>query len=649
MWVMSHMLRQQLSDTLRTDQDFDAFCLDHFRSVFDRFTGGMDRVGKMNLLLTLADEAEVVRCLELLARKGGSSQPNAPASSQATATHVIPAGLPSSRPRPPSAGNVELTIEHVKAACARLTTVDSQGTGYLIRPDLVVTCAHVVRSVGVGGSVQVRFDGRPEASLATVERVCDDKDFALLRLPTPLVDVPILPRIAQAQSEARWVAFGYPSLAGEQGIALGGTVRDPSAKDGSGNPVVQLFCDEAAAAKGALLGGASGAPVFSGGLLIGHLRRVLPDETDRAQLGLVFACPAVAYESALPIQSATADLRARSPQADYDPLWYIPRRDAELLALNKLRDAGIPVTLQAPEGFGKSWMVRHLLARMAQQDLATGHKTEVVRFNLRKATATTPASLDQLLTSLLRTVLEQLQVEKVDALLARASKVPGDAKRKFRRAFEQHVLSREANRVLLILEEADHLHGSADETDFFAVLRAMAEDTTAPYQRLRLLVTIAAEAGFLETTNHSAFFGLSLPIVLDGFTLAQLRAEASLYGLHPDDAGLRELHRLTGGHPFFARLAMHEAVCGEKSLAAVLSATDARGGLFASSLQRLRMHVEREGLKSALCEILASPRHNLPPIQYLKLYRKGLVVESNPGEYRLRCPLFEDYFRALCR
>ncbi len=647
MWVMSHMLRQQLSDTLRTDQDFDAFCLDHFRSVFDRFTGGMDRVGKMNLLLTLADEAEVVRCLELLARKGGSSQPNAPASSQVTTTHVIPAGLPSSRP--PSAGNVELTIEHVKAACGRLTTVDSQGTGYLIRPDLVVTCAHVVRSVGVGGSVQARFDGQPEASIATVERVCDDKDFAILRLTTPLIDVPILPRIAQAQPEARWVAFGYPSLAGEHGIAIGGTVRDSHAKDGSGNPVVQLFCDEAAAAKGALLGGASGAPVFSGGQLIGHLRRVLPDETDRAELGLVFACPAVAYESGLPLQSATADLRARSPQADYDPLWYIPRRDAELLALNKLRDAGIPVTLQAPEGFGKSWMVRHLLARLAQQDLVAGQRTEVVRFNLRKATVTPLSSLDELLTLLLRAVLEQLQIDKVDALLARASKVPGDAKRKFRRAFEQHVLSREANRVLLILEEADHLHGSADETDFFAVLRAMAEDTTAPYQRLRLLVTIAAEAGFLETTNHSAFFGLSLPIVLDGFTLAQLRAEASIYGLHPDDSGLRELHRLTGGHPFFARLAMHEAVCGEKSLAAVLSATDARGGLFASSLQRLRMYVEREGLKSALCEILASPRHNLPSIQYLKLYRKGLVVESNPGEYRLRCPLFEDYFRALCR
>lgn len=78
----------------------------------------------------------------------------------------------------------------------------------------------------------------------------------------------------------------------------------------NGNPVVQLFCDEAAAANGAVLGGASGAPVISGGHIIGHLRRVLPDESDRAQLGLVFACPAVGYESALPSLDALTQFRA---------------------------------------------------------------------------------------------------------------------------------------------------------------------------------------------------------------------------------------------------------------------------------------------------------------------------------------------------
>lgn len=647
MWVMSHMLRVRLSATLRTDPDFDAFCLDYFRGVYQRFSAGMDRVGKTNLLLAIADASEIVRCLE--AQKGRGDRPAHPPESEQqadAATHVIPAGRPASRPPAPT---VELTIEHVKAACVRLTTKESQGTGYLVRADRVMTCAHLVESVGVGGTATAVFAGSAEGIPATVETMDREADWAVLSLPAPHADVRVLPRSTQAAPDSRWLSFGYPALAGDHGIALGGVVRDPLGRDDRDGPSVQLFCDEAAAARGAILSGASGSPVLCGGQVIGHLSRVLPDDEDRSQLGLLFACPSSAYESALSPEAVPSRFRARSPQADYDPIWYIPRRDAELLALNKLRDAGIPVTLQAPEGFGKRWMVQHLLARMNQQDLAAGQSTEVVRFNVRKATMAAPASLDELLTSLLRSVLEQLDIEKVDVLLAKASKVPGDAKRKFRRAFEQHVLSRRADRILLILEEADHLHGSADETDFFAVLRAMAEDTTAAYQRLRLLVTICAEAGFLETTNHSAFFGLSLPIVLDGFTAAHLRAEASQYGLSPDDPGLRELHRLTGGHPALARIAMHEAVCGEKTLAGVLSATDARGGLFASSLQRLRMYVEREGLKSALCEVLASPRYNLPSSQYLKLYRKGLVVETDPGEYRLRCPLFEDYFRALCR
>nr|HPH29679.1 AAA-like domain-containing protein [Pseudomonadota bacterium] len=300
-------------------------------------------------------------------------------------------------------------------------------------------------------------------------------------------------------------------------------------------------------------------------------------------------------------------------------------------------------------GYGKSWMVQRLLERIAQQDLTTGHKTEVVRLNLRKAMSPPPASLEALLMSLLRDMLEQLGVERLEALLARASKVPGDAKRKFRRALEQHVLSRGAHRSLIILEEADHLHRTPLQTDFFALLRAMAEDKTPVYKSLRLLVTIGAEAAFLETTDHSAFFALSKPIVLDGFSFAQLQSEAALYGLSPDDHGLRELHRLTSGYPQYAQQAMHEAVCSEKTLAEVLTTTDPRGGLFASSLQRLRLYLEREGLRPVLQMLLATPRLELPPNDYLRLYRKGLVMETSPGEYRLRCPLFDDYFRAWCR
>jgi len=51
---INRYLRVLLTNKLRTDSDFDAFCLDHFPSIKMRFSNGMDRVAKMNLLIELA-------------------------------------------------------------------------------------------------------------------------------------------------------------------------------------------------------------------------------------------------------------------------------------------------------------------------------------------------------------------------------------------------------------------------------------------------------------------------------------------------------------------------------------------------------------------------------------------------------------------
>lgn len=72
-------------------------------------------------------------------------------------------------------------------------------------------------------------------------------------------------------------------------------------------------------------------------------------------------------------------------------------------------------------------MVQHLLEQVAQQDLLVGQKTDVMCLNLCKAMSPAPPSLEALLMSLLQDILEQLGVERLDVLLARASKVPGDA------------------------------------------------------------------------------------------------------------------------------------------------------------------------------------------------------------------------------
>lgn len=56
-------LRAYLYEYLLTEPDFDGFCIDYFASVHKRFSSGMDRTSKTNLLLTCATPEEIYEAL----------------------------------------------------------------------------------------------------------------------------------------------------------------------------------------------------------------------------------------------------------------------------------------------------------------------------------------------------------------------------------------------------------------------------------------------------------------------------------------------------------------------------------------------------------------------------------------------------------
>ena len=60
-------VRRLLAELLATDSDLAAFCGDHFPEVAARFTNGLDRVAKVNLLLDLAEPGAIARALEAYA------------------------------------------------------------------------------------------------------------------------------------------------------------------------------------------------------------------------------------------------------------------------------------------------------------------------------------------------------------------------------------------------------------------------------------------------------------------------------------------------------------------------------------------------------------------------------------------------------
>lgn len=59
-----HSIRRKLDKALRMDSDLDAFTIDFFPDIHRRFTNGMDRVQKINILLTMAQHDQIAEYLE---------------------------------------------------------------------------------------------------------------------------------------------------------------------------------------------------------------------------------------------------------------------------------------------------------------------------------------------------------------------------------------------------------------------------------------------------------------------------------------------------------------------------------------------------------------------------------------------------------
>lgn len=55
------LIRKLLDDSLPTTEDLDAFCLDHFRDVYQLFQSSMCRLRRTNLLLSAVDPADVLK------------------------------------------------------------------------------------------------------------------------------------------------------------------------------------------------------------------------------------------------------------------------------------------------------------------------------------------------------------------------------------------------------------------------------------------------------------------------------------------------------------------------------------------------------------------------------------------------------------
>ncbi|MGH3873042.1 MAG: trypsin-like peptidase domain-containing protein [Pseudonocardiaceae bacterium] len=230
------------------------------------------------------------------------------------------------------------------------------GTGFLVGPRLLVTCAHVL--AGHDGPVTVVF-----GHLAATARVepqwwsdPEGADVAFLRLDEPPP--------AQAQSVAlggslgirghRVKAFGFPVNAPSAGHYGYGVAGDQIVGDGA-TPLLQLTgCTE-------VTEGFSGGPVLDErtGLVIGMVSAVArPDRLDRGQ-ATAYVTPTETLRDICPelTVSEIRPYRGLEPFTAADAAWFHGRDRAVRDVLDRLRRDLRFLALLGPSGAGKSSLI----------------------------------------------------------------------------------------------------------------------------------------------------------------------------------------------------------------------------------------------------------------------------------------------------
>ncbi|MER5778436.1 trypsin-like peptidase domain-containing protein [Streptomyces sp. NPDC002039] len=153
------------------------------------------------------------------------------------------------------------------AAQVRIRRADGEvvGAGFLVAPDLVCTCAHVIGQARgpahtgdpAAGSVDLDFplvEGRPAARAGVVSWRHDGQDVALLRLAAPVAGTRPAPLVDGTSVWGHtFRALGYPYGA-DQGVWASGVLRA-----GQGSGWVQM---EVRGSGPAIVGGFSGSPVW---------------------------------------------------------------------------------------------------------------------------------------------------------------------------------------------------------------------------------------------------------------------------------------------------------------------------------------------------------------------------------------------------
>lgn len=332
------------------------------------------------------------------------------------------------------------------------------------------------------------------------------------------------------------------------------------------------------------------------------------------------------------------------PRSAYDPAWYAARPAEEQLALEALHFPGAAVTLLAPEAFGKTWLLNHIIRRVETRG-------RIVNLNLRAfGTSEIMSSYSRFLRELARQLLIESTGETAEAVslaVDEAWRYADNPIDNLNSLMERRVLPRfsRGEWLILALDGIDAMGRHPYLEDFFTLLRGWMEDAARPpWSALRLMLTLSMAPRLLVSNIHQSPFNVATNIELSDLEPLQVQRLAEMYRLRWTAEQLKALTDLVGGHPYLLRLVMHEARRTGKSVEELTASPCKVLGDYL--LHCARWLSSSPGLRDAFVQVLANPRASLSFDVADRLCQAGyLLWDERTHEYRPRYNLYRRMFQ----
>lgn len=307
------------------------------------------------------------------------------------------------------------------------------------------------------------------------------------------------------------------------------------------------------------------------------------------------------------------------PKSAYDAGWYLERLPEEARARSAWAAPGAPIVLQAPELFGKTWLLMRLLTALQEQG-------QPIYINLKTLGEETLATFSTFLRELARLMLEGCALPA--SLLEQAWGRSGNPEANLNWLMSTQLLPREGGRpwLVLALDGADALSDKPYFDRFLTLLRGMAEQAAIrPWGALRLVLTLSSTIALRGQDIHrSPLENVAQIIPMSDLSLLQITQMAEWYG--HDARGARMLMEYAGGHPFLIHLALHEAQHRNQSIAEILAP---KSRVFDSYLQLCRKRLQHQpALHQALRAVAANKRAVVEDESITRLVDAGFLSDE---------------------